>query len=292
MYLPASLVDPHTYLSKMNKIMQVYHLSMILLAVTTTLVSCNSSPSGSTTNPSSTTGTGSTKGQVNLDPPTGTLELPIPLNLSIDTNGKISLKIRPDLKIPTPIGTVKLSLGGVSMSTKDIEKIEQSHKDKRILIVRVDKEAKIYEIEKGKKFDIKIASNDRLYKTIEIKNEPNNQDETLVVEIESVASASTQPNETKSSMQSFCPKDMKAFVSAETDNFLLYICGIKNPTNYVGIAKNGGASTILPLMGGHKDQFVAKNGSYTYTLNSTLLTVANGNEILKEDPVKSYKLSD
>jgi ARC6-like, IMS domain len=167
-------------------IMQIHRLTtnaLLATLFTIPLTSCYKSVDSS-----QSTSTDSVSPTVKLDPPKVSLELPIPLNISIDTNGRISFVIRSNVKVPTPLGTVKFSLGGASLSDEDIGGMEKKYEGKRILVVKIDEEAKIYEIEKRKKFKIKIESNDKLYKTITVENKPNDKDETLIVEIKSVPS--------------------------------------------------------------------------------------------------------
>ena len=73
------------------------------------------------------------------------------------------------------------------------------------------------------------------------------------------------------------------FVSAETKNYLVYICGGDNPNTYVGMAKNGGNSISLPLQTYTRDRFVAVNGDTRYTLTRTeLIVTKNGRVIARE----------
>lgn len=70
------------------------------------------------------------------------------------------------------------------------------------------------------------------------------------------------------------------FVSAETKNYLVYICGGDNPNTYVGMAKNGGNSISLPLQTVARDRFVAVNGDTRYTLTRTELIVTQKGRVL------------
>lgn len=82
-----------------------------------------------------------------------------------------------------------------------------------------------------------------------------------------------------------CPEGSggSLFVTAETPRYLVYICGGDNPNTYVGISKNGGNGINVPLRSYTRDRFVAVNGTTTYTLTRTQLTVTqNGRVILRE----------
>lgn len=70
------------------------------------------------------------------------------------------------------------------------------------------------------------------------------------------------------------------FVSAETKNYLVYICGGDNPNTYVGMAKNGGNSISLPLQSYSRDRFVAVNGDTRYTLTRTELIVTQKGRVI------------
>lgn len=85
---------------------------------------------------------------------------------------------------------------------------------------------------------------------------------------------------------SVCPPNSggSQFVSAETRNFYIYICGGDLPNTYVGVAKNrrtGGI--ILPLRSSSNDRFVAVNGNVRYTLTrNELIVTQNGRVITRE----------
>ena len=86
--------------------------------------------------------------------------------------------------------------------------------------------------------------------------------------------------------ESICPPNSggSEFVTAETRNFYIYICGGDLPNTYVGISKNrrtGGI--ILPLRSYNNDRFVAANGNVRYTLTrSELIVTQNGRVIVRE----------
>lgn len=73
------------------------------------------------------------------------------------------------------------------------------------------------------------------------------------------------------------------FVSAETKNYLVYICGGDNPNTYVGMAKNGGNSISLPLQSYTRDRFVAVNGDTRYTLTRTELIVTQKGRVIARE---------
>lgn len=85
---------------------------------------------------------------------------------------------------------------------------------------------------------------------------------------------------------SVCPENSggSQFVTAETNNFFVYICGGDLPNTYVGVAKNRNrGGIILPLRSYTNDRFVAVNGSVRYTLTrNELIVTQNGRVILRE----------
>lgn len=84
---------------------------------------------------------------------------------------------------------------------------------------------------------------------------------------------------------SACPDSSggSQFVSAETKNFLVYICGGDNPNTYVGVAKNGGNGITLPLQSYTRDRFVAVNGDTRYTLTRTELVVTQKGKVIARE---------
>jgi hypothetical protein len=71
-----------------------------------------------------------------------------------------------------------------------------------------------------------------------------------------------------------CPEGDRSFVTAETKNFLIYICGNNQPTNYLGIAKNGSGNISLPLSRFQSDRFTVKHQNITYILTPQYLSGA------------------
>lgn len=86
--------------------------------------------------------------------------------------------------------------------------------------------------------------------------------------------------------ESVCPPNSggSQFVSAETRNYYIYICGGDNPNTYVGVAKNNNTGgIILPLRSYNNSQFVAVNGNVRYTLTrNELIVTRNGRVIVRE----------
>jgi hypothetical protein len=86
-----------------------------------------------------------------------------------------------------------------------------------------------------------------------------------------------------------CPSGKKTFVTAETKNFLIYICGDDRPTEYIGMAKNGGSSISLPVSAAEPDRFTIKNKNVTYILTPQFLTITENGKTLQQDSIKAYR---
>jgi hypothetical protein len=107
-------------------------------------------------------------------------------------------------------------------------------------------------------------------------------------------SASSQPSpspiiDRSQATNSNCPSGKKTFVTAETKNFLIYICGDDRPTEYIGMAKNGGSSISLPISAAAPDRFIIKNSNVTYILTPQFLTITENGKTLQQDSIKEYK---
>lgn len=80
-----------------------------------------------------------------------------------------------------------------------------------------------------------------------------------------------------------CRNRESTFVTAETANFIVSICGGDFPGTYVGESKNGTGRIRLPLQRYQRDRFVASNGDTRYTLTPNELRVTeNGRTIVRE----------
>lgn len=80
-----------------------------------------------------------------------------------------------------------------------------------------------------------------------------------------------------------CRNRESTFVTAETANYVISICGGDLPGSYVGESKNGTGRIRLPLQRYGRDRFVAVNGTTRYVLTRNELRVTqNGQTILRE----------
>jgi hypothetical protein len=113
----------------------------------------------------------------------------------------------------------------------------------------------------------------------------------------STVKSSVQPTSTsfqisskgKSTRKSFCPSSTKTLIMGETNSFLVFICGKNHPSQYVGVAKSGGASILLTLSDVKPDSFTARNNTVSYIFTPSSLTITEDGQLLREEPVTFYK---
>ncbi|NCO76188.1 MAG: hypothetical protein GW795_10800 [Cyanobacteria bacterium] len=96
-------------------------------------------------------------------------------------------------------------------------------------------------------------------------------------------------------VKNYCKPNESLFLSAETKNFWLNICGGDLPNHYVGVSKKNGNSIRLPLDDYNKkgDYFSAYNGNVNYliifnTPKGSFLTVTEGKKELFREPLISW----
>jgi hypothetical protein len=93
----------------------------------------------------------------------------------------------------------------------------------------------------------------------------------------------SQPTET---VASNCPDQSQQFVAGETDSFNIYICGQNRPTQYIGIAKDNGASISLNLASASNGKYVARNGATAYTVTRNSLKITQNGRVLQTQPLR------
>lgn len=89
------------------------------------------------------------------------------------------------------------------------------------------------------------------------------------------------------STSSNCQEADRTFVTAETNNFFLFICGKNKPTYYIGTAKNNSGSIRLPISSASTKKYTIKNGTAAYTLTPQNLTITQNGRIIQTDPILS-----
>jgi hypothetical protein len=85
---------------------------------------------------------------------------------------------------------------------------------------------------------------------------------------------------------SVCPDNTKAFYRATSKDYLIYICGAKNPTHYVGLAKDGTQGITLRLRYYDRTQFSADNGDTNYTIAANKLVIRKDSKVIYQDKIQ------
>lgn len=83
-----------------------------------------------------------------------------------------------------------------------------------------------------------------------------------------------------------CPDNTKILYRATSKSYLLYICGAKNPTHYVGIAKDGTQGITLRLRYFDRSQFSADNGDTNYTIAANRLVIRKDNKLIYQEKIQ------
>lgn len=92
--------------------------------------------------------------------------------------------------------------------------------------------------------------------------------------------------ETNTENISVCPDNTKVMYRATSKDYLLYICGAKNPTHYVGLAKDGTQGITLRLRYYDRTQFSADNGDVNYTIAANRLVIRKSNKVIFQDKIQ------
>ncbi len=85
---------------------------------------------------------------------------------------------------------------------------------------------------------------------------------------------------------SICPESTKIMYRATSKDYLLYICGAKNPTHYVGQSRDGSQGIMLRLRYYDRTQFSADNGETNYTIAANRLVIRKGGKIIYQDKIE------
>jgi hypothetical protein len=83
-----------------------------------------------------------------------------------------------------------------------------------------------------------------------------------------------------------CPDRTKILYRAASKSYLIYICGVKNPTHYVGLAKDGSQGITLRLRYYDRTQFSADNGERNYTIASERLVIRKDNKVIYQEKIQ------
>jgi hypothetical protein len=96
----------------------------------------------------------------------------------------------------------------------------------------------------------------------------------------SVAKAVTIVPEIGTDNASICPDNTKILYRATTKHYAVYICGNKNPTHYIGLARDGSQGITLRLKYYDRTQFSADNGDTNYTIATDRLIIHKHNKVI------------
>jgi hypothetical protein len=88
--------------------------------------------------------------------------------------------------------------------------------------------------------------------------------------------------EVSSNNSLICPDRTKILYRAVSKSYLMYICGAKNPTHYVGIAKDGTQGITLRLRSFDRTRFSADNGENSYTIATDRLIIKKDGNVIQE----------
>jgi hypothetical protein len=83
-----------------------------------------------------------------------------------------------------------------------------------------------------------------------------------------------------------CPDHTKIMYRATSKSYLMYICGAKTPTHYVGISKDGSQGITLRLRYYDRTQFSADNGETNYTIAANRLVIRKDSKILHQEKIQ------
>lgn len=113
----------------------------------------------------------------------------------------------------------------------------------------------------------------------------NNTSKAVNVAVPPSKSASVN-RETSTVNTSVCPDNTKVLYRASSSDYLLYICGAKNPTHYVGLAKDGTQGITLRLRYYDRSQFSADNGDTNYMITANRLVIRKNNRVIFQDKIQ------
>ncbi len=83
-----------------------------------------------------------------------------------------------------------------------------------------------------------------------------------------------------------CPDNTKILYRAVSKSYLMYICGGKNPTHYVGLAKDGSQGITLRLRYYDRTQFSADNGVTNYTIANNRLIISKNTKVVYQEKIQ------
>jgi hypothetical protein len=104
----------------------------------------------------------------------------------------------------------------------------------------------------------------------------------------SVAPTKSTNSDSEASIEntSVCPDNTKILYRATSKSYLLYICGTKNPTHYVGMSKDSTQGITLRLRYFDRTQFSADNGDTNYTIAANRLVIRKDNKVIYQEKIQ------
>lgn len=83
-----------------------------------------------------------------------------------------------------------------------------------------------------------------------------------------------------------CPEPTKVLYRAMSERYLVYICGVKNPTHFVGLRKDSSEGITLRLRYYDRHQFSADNGVTNYTIADDRLIIRKNNKVVYSEKIQ------
>jgi hypothetical protein len=105
------------------------------------------------------------------------------------------------------------------------------------------------------------------------------------IQIATPSAANVSP-EVSTDNSLICPDNTKILYRATSKSYLMYICGGKNPTHYVGITKDGSQGITLRLRYYDRTRFSADNGETNYTIAANQLIIRKDNKIIDREKIQ------
>jgi hypothetical protein len=83
-----------------------------------------------------------------------------------------------------------------------------------------------------------------------------------------------------------CPDHTKVLYRATSKHYLMYICGGKTPTHYVGHSKDGSEGITLRLRYYDRTRFSADNGDTNYTIAANKLIISKDSKVIYQERIE------
>ncbi len=83
-----------------------------------------------------------------------------------------------------------------------------------------------------------------------------------------------------------CPDNTKILYRATSKHYLMYICGGKTPTHYVGHSKDGSEGITLRLRYYDHTRFSADNGETNYTIAANKLIISKDSKVIYQERIE------